>query len=265
MNLHRTIGIVLAVGACGLTNAVTAAEFSSARYDWSGVYIGATAGAGWSKDRVELNASGPYVGNDAAAFSALGSTNFKDNGGIFGGKVGINGAFDSWVVGLEGDWSSLRVRGSTQIEGHPYIKTDPWPGYMAKFDESISADWLATVRGRVGYAFDRVLFYGTAGVAFGNQRFSSVITDYAPLGSSGGSGAAAQSGVEVGWAAGGGVDYAPSDNWIVSLEYLHVDLGEMNAHGLMTTGNPNTADLNFSSRLDSDIVRAGLAYKFGGN
>lgn len=262
MNLHRTIGILIAVGAYGLADAAVAAEFSSARYDWSGVYIGATAGAAWSKDRVELNASGPYLGSDAAAFSALGSTDFKDNGGIFGGKVGINGAFDSWVVGLEGDWSSLRMRGSREIEGHPY--SDPWPGYKTKFDDNVSADWLATVRGRVGYAFDRVLFYGTAGVAFGNQRFSSVITDYSPYGSLGGQGSAVQSGVQVGWAAGGGIDYAPAENWIVSVEYLHVDLGEANANGLMTTGNPNTADLNFSSRLDSDIVRAGLAFKFSG-
>jgi outer membrane immunogenic protein len=256
MRLRRTIGVVLAVSVHGIANAAVAGETA---YNWTGFYVGATAGGAWSKDKVDLDAAGSYLGPDASTFGALGSTSFKDASGIFGAKAGLNGQFENWVLGLEGDWSSLRFRQSASIFGHPY--SDPSPSYFSQFDESVSSDWLATVRGRAGYAYGRALFYGTAGLAFGNQRFSGNVLDHAPFGTGNGSAPPSASGVKTGWAAGGGLDYALSGNWIVSAEYLHVDLGKLDAKATIDTGI-TSADLNFSSRLDNDIVRAGIAYKF---
>lgn len=69
---------------------------------------------------------------------------------------------------------------------------------------------------------------------------------------------------KVGWAAGAGIDYALSTHWIASIEYLHVDLGSLSSSGLVTStgGGVTTATLNYSTKLTSDIVRAGIAYKF---
>jgi hypothetical protein len=56
--------------------------------------------------------------------------------------------------------------------------------------------------------------------------------------------------------------FALTTNWIVSIEYLHVDLGSIAASGLVTSGNANTAIMNFSTTVRSDLVRGGVAYKF---
>lgn len=254
---RNVVGAIAALSVCVWAQAARADETSA--YDWSGLYLGATAGGAWSKDKLRLDASGSYLGSDASAFSALGSTDFNQTSGIFGGKLGINWQYANWVLGLEGDWSRLRMRESTEIFGRPF--SDPSLAYYAQFNEAVSSDWVATVRGRAGYAFDNLLVYGTAGLAFGNQRLSVTEHDHAPLGSGDGSSSAYGSGVKAGWAAGGGVEYALSDNWIISTEYLHIDLGKVDATGRIDTGN--TAVLNYSVELQSDIVRAGIAYKFG--
>lgn len=258
MRFNRLIAAsaFLALTSVGLSHTAKAGDGG---YNWSGFYVGATAGGAWSKDRVELDAAGSYLGADASEFSALGSTVLNQSSGIFGAKVGFNSQLDHWVLGLEGDWSSLRFRQSTQIFGRPFF--DKSSGYYASFNESASSDWVATIRGRAGYAFDRALVYGTAGLALGNQRLSVSEYDHAPFGSGDGSSSAYGSGVKAGWAAGGGIDYALTDNWILSAEYLHIDLGKVDATGHIDAGN--TAVLNYSTSLESDIVRAGIAYKFG--
>ena len=103
-------------------------------------------------------------------------------------------------------------------------------------------------------------------MAFGNEKFANTYTDQASHGFGLGSASSAASAVKVGWTAGAGIDYAVSKNWILSIEYLHIDLGNIHASGVITdTGAPINSSLNFSSKLQSDIVRAGLAYKFGGS
>lgn len=64
------------------------------------------------------------------------------------------------------------------------------------------------------------------------------------------------------WNEGGGIDYALTPNWIVSVKYLHVDLGSISASGLVTTGSTDNATMNFSTKLTSDLVRGGISYKF---
>jgi outer membrane immunogenic protein len=236
-------------------------------YNWSGLYIGVSAGAAWTKDSARLNAeASPYfqnsldtASNDASAFSALGSRDFKQSTGIFGGKAGYNWQVARWVVGLEGDFSSLRFRQSVTITGNPHAGFDAGSSI---FNDQVSADWLATVRSRVGYAYDRALFYGTAGVAFAHSNLQSSIRDFAPHGTGFGTALVAASPIKIGWAAGAGIDYAVSNNWIVSVEYLHADLGKVNAAGLITDNVGRTAAVAYSAKLTSDIVRAGIGYKF---
>lgn len=259
MTLHwrYPAAVLLAAVATGPL-ARTANAGDVAVYNWSGLYLGATAGGAWSKDNLNLDATGSYLTPDASSFSALGSSDFSDKSSIFGGKIGFNGQYESWVLGLEGDWSHLRIRQSADIFGRPF--SDPSLAYYAHFDETVSSDWVATLRGRAGYAFDNLLVYGTAGLAFGNQRLSASEYDHAPQGTGDGSSSASASGVKAGWAAGGGIDYALSASWIISAEYLHIDLGKVDATTTIDTGK--TAILNYSTKLESDIVRAGIAYKF---
>ena len=235
--------------------------------NWTGFYIGGTVGAAWSTDKIRLDAEAtPYFnsvggGNDAPAFGALGSPNIKRTNVIFGGKAGYNWQASNWVLGLEGDLSSLRFRPSVTITGNPHAG---FANGTSTFNDSASSDWLATARARIGYAYDRTLLFGTAGVAFGHSTFQGSVVDLGPNTMGLGRASVSASSTNVGWAAGAGVDYALTNNWILTVEYLHADLGKMNVQGLIRDGSPNakTSALAYSAKLENDLVRAGISYKF---
>jgi outer membrane immunogenic protein len=274
ISLRKTIALPVIVGVLSgpmLTSAKGAdlpakAPVVNPAYSWTGFYIGGTVGGAWNTNKVRLDAldagAPAYFGSDAASVSGLGSDNLKRATVIFGGKIGYNQQLSSnWLIGLEADISSMRFRQSVSKTGSPYAGF----GGFATFHTEVSTDWLATIRPRVGYAFGRGLIYATGGVAFGNQQFSNTYRDLAPFGLFFGNAASSASSTRAGWALGAGLDYAVTNNWIVSVEYLHVDLGKISTSATVVDGNgPTNGVLNFSSRLESDIVRVGVAYKFGG-
>jgi outer membrane immunogenic protein len=107
---------------------------------------------------------------------------------------------------------------------------------------------LGTIRGRLGWAFDRALLYGTGGVAFADlkdQLSDQAIPFTATPGSS-----------ETGWTAGGGVEYALTDHWTAKAEYLHVGFSQRNATDSAGLG------YRFAYKDKLDIGRVGVNYKF---
>jgi outer membrane immunogenic protein len=181
-------------------------------YNWSGFYLGANGGGGWGTSN----------------WDSAGS--FNVSGGVIGGTAGVNWQTGHAVLGLEGDvdWSSLH--GSTTT--------------LCPAGCNTNNDWLATVRGRAGYAFDRFLPYVTGGLAVGDIRASTP-------------GFAGASQTNAGWTVGGGLEFALTNNWTAKAEYLHVDLGNLNC-GFSCGVAPGN---NVSVR--SDVVRGGLNYRFG--
>ena len=151
---------------------------------------------------------GATAGYNFGTVSPTGGANITTNGFLIGGTLGGNYQFGSFVVGIEadGDYNSMNNAG-------------------------FKIDWLATVRGRAGYAIDRLLLYGTGGGAF------------APASVSGGNT------TMTGWTAGGGVEYAFTPNWTAKAEYLYVDFV-----------SPSIAGKGFG---DTDnLIRVGVNYKF---
>jgi len=98
------------------------------------------------------------------------------------------------------------------------------------------------VRGRVGYAWDRVMPYITGGLAVGDIEANQL-------------GFAGVHDTKAGWAAGGGVEAALAGNWTAKLEYLHVDLGSINC-GVLACTTPSRVGFH------ADEVRAGVNYRF---
>jgi outer membrane immunogenic protein len=235
-------------------------------YNWTGFYIGGTAGGAWTKADVGLDtvngAPALYRPGDIPALNALGSPSLSGSKAIFGGKIGFNKQWNSYVAGLEGDFSSFRFNKSASATGNPFTSPPAFAFGSAEFNTNVSTNWLATVRARAGYAVDRVFFYATAGAAFAKVDFSNTYHAFSPGGRGFDDEATSASKTKVGWVAGGGIDYALTTNWIVSAEYLHVDLGSIETSGLATTGGAANATFNFSTKLKSDIVRGGIAYKF---
>jgi outer membrane immunogenic protein len=187
-----------------------------AYYNSTGFYAGLFGGYGWAKSDW-----------DAPPIS------ISPTGWLFGGTLGYNYQMGSWVWGLEGDIAYADVKGSAAC---------------GAFNCTTKNNWLGTVRGRIGYAFDRFLPYITAGGAFGDVKATS--TD--PLTTGGSS-------TQIGWTAGVGLEYAFVGNWSAKFEYLYVDLGSFDCGATCTIGAV-TNNVSFKE----SIFKAGLNYKFSG-
>jgi|HubBroStandDraft_6_1064221.scaffolds.fasta_scaffold581001_2 outer membrane immunogenic protein len=110
--------------------------------------------------------------------------------------------------------------------------------------------WIATIRGRAGFAVDQVLFYGTAGVAFVDVSDEITATGFGTLYNA--------SQVDFGWTVGAGVEAAFAQNWTARVEYLYVDT-DLSLSGPLTLVGGN---LGFSGTLSDSIIRAGINFKY---
>ena len=192
---------------------------AAAPINWGGFYVGVNGGYGFGKS------------NWSAAAGSVGS--FNTSGVLVGGTVGLNLQASDFVFGVEGDgdWTNLNGGSSN--------------GYCSGLCETKS-EWLGTARIRVGYTFNRILVYGTGGVAFGDIQ-----TGFNPP-------AIFDSSISVGWTAGAGIEYAFAQNWSAKIEYLYVDLGSVSC----SSANCGSA-VPFTVPLTENIVRAGVNFKFG--
>jgi outer membrane immunogenic protein len=236
-------------------------------FSWTGLYIGGTVGAARTKADVSMSTvnnttPGLYNPLDIPSLNAFGSPSLSQTNAIFGLKAGYNQQWGAFVLGLEGDISSFHFSPTVAAAGNPFV-TFPGAG-SAQISTNVQTSWLATIRGRAGFAVDHWLFYGTGGVALDDVKYSNSYQAFSPLGAGFDFETATASQTRTGWAAGAGIDYALYPHVILSVEYLHVDLGTITATGGVTTQlNPaRTATFNFSTNLTSDLVRVGAAYKF---
>ena len=180
-------------------------------FSWTGGYIGINGGGAFGR----------------SAFDTTGG--FNTSGGLVGGTLGYNYQISQAVFGVEGDIDYANISGTTNNGCRLGCKT--------------SDNWLATVRGRLGYAVDRVLPFVTGGAAFGDIKASTP-------------GFFGADQTNAGWTAGGGIEFAFAQNWTAKAEYLYVDLGKFNCGvscGLVATNN-----VSFTTNL----VRAGVNYHF---
>ena len=166
-------------------------------YSWAGPYLGGNLGYEWGS-----------VNNNPA----------KPSGFVGGVQAGYNFQTGPWVFGVEGD---IQAAGADDTFA-------PW-----KF----SIPWFGTLRGRAGYAFSNVLFYGTAGLAFGELRAQTF--------------GWTESHTSAGWTIGAGAEVGFAPNWSAKLEYLYIDLS-----------TSQFAITGVSNGYSASVVRAGVNYHF---
>ena len=202
-------------------------------YNWTGFYIGIEGGGSWGRSKhVDL-------------FSGLDDTSRYDvNGGLVGGTAGYNWQAANWVFGLEGDWSWSGQKGSSIDDG---------PAGSPGFSSFTKEKWLATVRGRVGYAVNNALFYATGGYAAASVGVGITETSTGFVIHSATS-------TRSGWTGGGGIEWGFTPNWSAKIEYLYVKL-ENKGFAAINLG-PGFSRSNVP--LDDNIVRVGVNYRFGG-
>jgi outer membrane immunogenic protein len=236
--------LALAAGAAGAQSA-SAADIVPARMpvkapasvflpNWSGVYVGVTAGGVWGRSKDTFN--------DPAVPALLGLQAAKADvsGFIGGGTLGANWQFSNIVLGVEGDGSWTNADGSSNL----------LPPFLTTTTLDVRERWIATARGRVGYAFDRWLVYVTGGGAWANVRYTATnaagFTD-------------TSSKTVSGWTVGGGVEAKLVGNWSAKAEYLYVDFGDNNFFTPVAAGGPSGSQV---MNLTNHIARAGLNYSF---
>jgi outer membrane immunogenic protein len=145
-----------------------------------------------------------------------GSNSASASSWLGGAQAGYNWQRGSFVYGLEADISAMHLKS----EMNTVLQTP----FTTTANTNASVDWYGTARGRLGWASGPLLFYGTAGLAYGKVDLNSTISANGPaiqtLSLS-----AQTSPVKVGWVAGGGLEYMWRPNLILNLEYQYVDLG----------------------------------------
>jgi outer membrane immunogenic protein len=175
-------------------------------YDWTGLYVGGHVG---------------FISTDG------------DSGFIGGGQAGFNYQVGQWVFGAEWQMSATSIKDSASAS---FAVSDGRNVIIGTAGAEASLDWISTLAGRAGIAFDRWLVYGKLGAAWAHASGSGFVN----MGSMGGMSFSASNTVS-GWMLGFGTEYALRDNWSVKLEYNMLDFDPGSIH----------------------VVKGGVNYRFG--
>src|SRR6516162_8448936 len=143
-------------------------------YSWTGFYVGGNVGYAWSRASMDSSIFAPNCTGPAcpALLMAMANSQSMTSNGFTGGfQAGANYQTGPWVIGIEADIESFRLRNSFAF-GPIRLIPPPAPGSPITLTSSGSVDtnWLATERPRVGVAFANFLVYATGGVAFTKQN-----------------------------------------------------------------------------------------------
>ena len=227
-------------------------------FSWTGLYVGISGGYGFGADST-VTTTGQAVANinNVNGGARPGRVSLDRDGFLVGGGIGYNYQFNTkFVVGVEGDISYTDFGSSRTVNSLPLAG----PGVLTNQYFS-SLDYLATVRARLGYAvFDRGLIYATGGLALGEVSNAAALFGTAPgnLQFTG-----RRNSTEVGFAVGGGFEYAFTNNLSAKIEYLYYDLGSRTvAVNVIPGSGGGGTGYNVRFNNDGHIVRAGLNYKF---
>jgi outer membrane immunogenic protein len=226
----------------------------SLAFNWTGFYVGGNVGYS-SSDRKSssLTLTSPNETPVSDSFT------LAPSGWLGGFQAGYNWQTNNLLFGIEGDWQRTNQKDSFCgfFNCEPANETNDG---STTINQKLS--WIATLRGRIGYAQDRWLIYLTGGAAWGKVHtdISEVCPDgCGPNVSDESATFGSFSKTKSGWVVGTGIEVALTDNWSLKGEYLHVDLGTV-TNSITGTG-PFTTTLQ--SRVRDEIARVGINYRFG--
>jgi outer membrane immunogenic protein len=209
-------------------------------YDWSGFYVGADGGGGWSRKCWDVTSFlGPVVPFREGCHDAT--------GGVAGGQVGYRWQTANWVFGLEaqGDWADLKGSNVSL--------------FIPNWTNNSKIEALGLFTGQVGYAWNNILWYLKGGAAVTDDKFFGTVTA---------TGALFDSARETRWGGvvGTGLEFGFAPNWSVAVEYDHLFMGN---RGIATTSTgvipvvPAGGIFRTDSiRQDVDMVTARINYHF---
>jgi outer membrane immunogenic protein len=235
-------------------------------YGWNGAYVGANFGIGIARNDTDMPFS--TINNTTGTRTAvLDDEQFKLNplGAVGGGQVGYNWQVArNFLLGVETDIQGTTQRQSVCMNCGPIVGQGT---IGTTLDQRI--EWFGTLRGRVGLVSGPVLYYATAGLAYGHVTTDERVDTIPFL--TGVSTQAKFGQTKVGWTAGGGTEAHLFGNWSVKAEYLYVDLSNVSGNVVapelvlplnINPGNINLSELRgFNSAIHDHVFRLGLNYR----
>jgi outer membrane immunogenic protein len=251
---------------------VQAAEAAS--FDYSGFYLGVNGGYSWGTSKTSTSTSyvpGSYfLQSDVSQINQHGAATVSPNNIMGGIDGGYNIQTYNVVFGVEADLNAFSAS-SPRTTTVGYTSS---PGYSFTLFSKTATSWLITLRPRIGYAYHGVLLYLTGGAALAQiksyQSFMDNFVNGVP------SHAAASTNTiinKLGWSAGGGLEYAVSQNVTIKGEYLFVKFSNVNSVGQLhfnpaftaSVIPPLTRSAPFYNEagLSASLFRVGVNYNFG--
>jgi outer membrane immunogenic protein len=227
---------------------------------WTGFYAGVNAGGA-----LNLNQGAAYAPvTGGTGFDTL-ATTFADPGksqsALTGGaQLGYNKQYGALVVGVEADLNYVNrasANASATFDPTGYYAAAPYTYTGYDVTGRRKAEWFGTLRGRVGVATGRALFYATGGLAYGQVggggtlATTGAVETYAPTGTKG---------ERFGFALGAGIEYALTEAWSLKGEYLHVQFKDTSY--LLTQATDANFQLAVRQKNSLDLVRVGVNYRF---
>jgi outer membrane immunogenic protein len=208
-----------------------------APFSWTGFFVGVEGGFGWGEEHDNLSSAIPHAIADS----------FSVSGPIGGIDAGYNQQFNSLVIGVVADIEA------SDIHGGKSFSVTPCEGICVG-TLSMHNTWQSSLRARAGVAFDRLLIYGTGGLAIADDRenaYADAIVSDVWSGS--------QTKTLYGWTIGAGAEYAISDHWTASAELRYADFGDAT---YSITNQTTGASHNYKAGFDETLAQIGLSYKF---
>jgi outer membrane immunogenic protein len=175
------------------------------------------------------------------------------------------------VFGVEADASATGIQGAVTfpVAAAPGLAA----GQTITGTYTTEVEWMASLRGRLGFAWDRFLVYVTGGAAWVDADITTSftlvqppVTILVPPGGGGGTTALAVSYNDVGWTIGGGLEWAFGGGWSIAGEYRHSDFGSKTITLASTdpSGIVGLPTLTTTVGLTVDQATLRLNYRFGG-
>jgi outer membrane immunogenic protein len=215
-------------------------------FTWTGFYVGAQLGYAWNNNENDFAIPGQvFVRNGNVLVPFNGGLDRGDGDGfLLGAHAGYNMQFGGFVLGLEGDIEGVFGDDDDDDPFGGVVLLDAAGRPVLYSFGPHGLDWQASLRARAGFAFDRMLVYGTGGFAFG--------------GVSGGFGNGGlfdnNDDTVTGWTLGAGVEFAITNNLTTRLEYRYTNFDrEDDIFNNISVGGKD---------FDFHTIRAGLSFKF---
>ncbi|RTL49174.1 MAG: porin family protein [Bradyrhizobiaceae bacterium] len=229
----------------------------SSSTDWTGFHIGLIGGHAWgdlTTTNNSMTTGGALLGITNTAFVPPATftgpdAKYSTSGNLLGLEIGYDKQIGSGLIGIETDlmWGAVTSQSN-------YSGSDAGPQYASK----TTIDVLGSTRVRVGWVYDRVLLYGTGGVAYLHNVSELGIQGGTPEVPLGPSHQASQEAWHVGYAAGGGVEYSLAPGWSTKVEYLYTDFGKRD----YDIGYGAAGSVHSEGKAALNLVRAGLNKRF---